>query len=308
MERQSCTLREPGQERQCRGKGRVHPWQGSSGSSASAQWHRRGGEGESPCKCSALSIYASWSLCPARLWFVLLWPCSQSVCLSPVTRDPEVGLVTATSRKGAGMRVNGRGSSFQPGVRERGACVECAQSRRSTQRHGRGHPSMSQLKRWCFTNMSCTPSFSGFFSFSCRKTKGQELGPASLCSEAGGVLPHAPGLSHSTLSPHSAAPGQNSEGHWSSRKGQHCFLPEPQHGSWLGRRDKRGQGADPQSIFSSRHPAGFCDHQVQHDPATDSSQLTAEAALLGRDSSLAWGWLTCQEMGGDLKLTTHLSL
>lgn len=29
-----------------------------------------------------------------------------------------------------------------------------------------GHPSMSQLKRWCFTSMSCTPSFSGFFSFS----------------------------------------------------------------------------------------------------------------------------------------------
>lgn len=33
----------------------------------------------------------------------------------------------------------------------------------------RSHPSMSQLKRWCFTSMSCTPSFSGFFSFSCRK-------------------------------------------------------------------------------------------------------------------------------------------
>lgn len=31
---------------------------------------------------------------------------------------------------------------------------------------GVGHPSMSQLKRWCFTSMSCTPSFSGFFSFS----------------------------------------------------------------------------------------------------------------------------------------------
>lgn len=36
---------------------------------------------------------------------------------------------------------------------------------------GGGHPSMSQLKRWCFTSMSCTPSFSGFFSFSCRMTQ-----------------------------------------------------------------------------------------------------------------------------------------
>lgn len=36
---------------------------------------------------------------------------------------------------------------------------------------GGGHPSMSQLKRWCFTSMSCTPSFSGFFSFSCRTTQ-----------------------------------------------------------------------------------------------------------------------------------------
>lgn len=26
------------------------------------------------------------------------------------------------------------------------------------------HPSMSQLKRWCFTSMSCTPSFRGCFS------------------------------------------------------------------------------------------------------------------------------------------------
>lgn len=30
---------------------------------------------------------------------------------------------------------------------------------------------MSQLKRWCFTSMSCTPSFSGFFSFSCREAQ-----------------------------------------------------------------------------------------------------------------------------------------
>jgi len=36
---------------------------------------------------------------------------------------------------------------------------------------GGGHPSMSQLKRWCFTSMSCTPSFSGCFSFSCRTTQ-----------------------------------------------------------------------------------------------------------------------------------------
>lgn len=36
---------------------------------------------------------------------------------------------------------------------------------------GGGHPSMSQLKRWCFTSMSCTPSFSGFFSFSCREAQ-----------------------------------------------------------------------------------------------------------------------------------------
>lgn len=31
------------------------------------------------------------------------------------------------------------------------------------------HPSMSQLKRWCFTSMSWTPSFRGFFS-SCTQT------------------------------------------------------------------------------------------------------------------------------------------
>lgn len=42
---------------------------------------------------------------------------------------------------------------------------------------GVGHPSMSQLKRWCFTSMSCTPSFSGFFSFSCRETESRVSAP-----------------------------------------------------------------------------------------------------------------------------------
>lgn len=47
---------------------------------------------------------------------------------------------------------------------------DCVPSRRFPGWSG-GHPSMSQLKRWCFTSMSCTPSFSGFFSFSCRMTQ-----------------------------------------------------------------------------------------------------------------------------------------
>lgn len=49
---------------------------------------------------------------------------------------------------------------------------------------GGGHPSMSQLKRWCFTSMSCTPSFSGFFSFSCRTT--QRTGSVHRTQKRGG--------------------------------------------------------------------------------------------------------------------------
>lgn len=76
--------------------------------------------------------------------------------------SPKGDFVTDTSGWGGGgqgVRHNGDGGE------------ECAPLRRFPRMgRGGGHPSMSQLKRWCFTSMSCTPSFSGFFSFSCRMT------------------------------------------------------------------------------------------------------------------------------------------
>lgn len=71
---------------------------------------------------------------------------------------PEGDFVTDTSGWGGG----GQGVRHDGGGGE-----ECAPLRRFPRMGwGGGHPSMSQLKRWCFTSMSCTPSFSGFFSFS----------------------------------------------------------------------------------------------------------------------------------------------
>lgn len=64
-------------------------------------------------------------------------------------------------------------------------------SRRSPRWRGvGGHPSISQLKRWCFTSMSCTPSFSGFFSFSCRMT--QRPGSVHHTQKRGGCVCRQP--------------------------------------------------------------------------------------------------------------------
>lgn len=67
----------------------------------------------------------------------------------------------------SGWGGEGQGMRHGGGVEERSVCHREG----SQDGVGGGHPSMSQLKRWCFTSMSCTPSFSGFFSFSCRMTQ-----------------------------------------------------------------------------------------------------------------------------------------
>lgn len=67
-----------------------------------------------------------------------------------------------------------------------GGGEECAPLRRFPRMgQGGGHPSMSQLKRWCFTSMSCTPSFSGFF-FSCKTT--QRAGSVHCTQQRGGAV------------------------------------------------------------------------------------------------------------------------
>lgn len=82
------------------------------------------------------------------------------------------------------IQVGGRGREVR---HDGGGGGECAPLRRFPRvGQGGGHPSMSQLKRWCFTSMSCTPSFSGFFSFSCRTT--QRAGSGHRAQQRGGAL------------------------------------------------------------------------------------------------------------------------
>lgn len=83
---------------------------------------------------------------------------------------------------------------------------------------GGGHPSMSQLKRWCFTSMSCTPSFSGFFSFSCRTT--QRRGSVHHTQKRGGRV-----CGRSPSTPRPLAPRQSSFLHFPPLRSWHTERP-----------------------------------------------------------------------------------
>lgn len=102
------------------------------------------------------------SLCSITLNHHIPQVCSSAsltAAVCPRWQPPPRGILSQIRVGGVG---EGRGVRHNGGGGE-----ECAPLRRFPRMgQGGGHPSMSQLKRWCFTSMSCTPSFSGFFSFS----------------------------------------------------------------------------------------------------------------------------------------------
>lgn len=112
---------------------------------------------------------------------------------------------------------------------------------------GVGHPSMSQLKRWCFTSMSCTPSFSGFFSFSCRATETRVSAPrpekrgGSICRRNAGT-PRSPaarqrGLLHCPPPRRRGEAGRGPAVWRAPGKGgaRHFPLPQPRGRAWQGK-------------------------------------------------------------------------
>lgn len=171
------------------------------------------------------------------------------------------------------------------GVRhDGGGGQECSPLRRFPKMGwGVGHPSMSQLKRWCFTSMSCTPSFSGFFSFSCRTT--QRAGSVPCTQKRGGcACGQIPSM------PRSPTPRQSSLLHFPPL---HSWTRERLCGS----ESAREEGGLP---FPSA-PAGH----GQAAPSASTATQLMHRACPGRDSgpihSLQWLKRT-QRMGWSKKL------